>query len=204
MSNHDFGRQGHLEDQGLELPNLSPFMQRAYAYSGNYASAHDGDQSYQEDIHSDSNANLSPTGKHSRSGGLLYDNDTRSLLNFPGKGFVQEGATEIHSPVGDEKKKAKSAKKRRRFFKTLRILANSWWLMELLSSLIAVVAFGGIIATLGAYNHKPLTTWDFPITLNTLVSLLATLLRSSLITPIREGKAISHARIDCCSDTFDK
>jgi hypothetical protein len=62
-----------------------------------------------------------------------------------------------------------------------------WWK----GSALLVVALGlliAIISILAAYGGKPLPKWTLGLNLNTIVALLATSLRSSLVMVVENSK----------------
>ena len=50
---------------------------------------------------------------------------------------------------------------------------NDWWLLEILSWLLAALAFGMIILTLALHDDKPIPEWPSGITVNSLISVLS-------------------------------
>ncbi|KAF5661368.1 hypothetical protein FCIRC_11847 [Fusarium circinatum] len=60
--------------------------------------------------------------------------------------------------------------------------ACSVWLLEFLLLLFSGLLLGGICAILAHYNHKPLPDWNnlMGVTLNTLLAVLATVLRATI------------------------
>ena len=50
-----------------------------------------------------------------------------------------------------------------------------WWLWEVLGAIVSVVSTVAIVIVLAIHNGKPLPIWPLSITLNTLVSVLATI-----------------------------
>lgn len=68
--------------------------------------------------------------------------------------------------------------------------ASDWWLWEVLGCLTALVALLAIIITLNAHNNRPLPNWPFSITINSLVSVLATIMKASMMGPVSQGKTL--------------
>jgi len=66
---------------------------------------------------------------------------------------------------------------------------NKYWLYEIGASLLSLIFFIWIVVILKKYDHRRLTDWPYDIiTINTLVSILATALGSVLSVPVSEGK----------------
>ncbi len=70
-------------------------------------------------------------------------------------------------------------------------IANSWtwlvtdsWAMEYAGLTIAILALGSICATLGIYSGRPLSDWSYTINMSTILSVLATVLKGSMLLPV--------------------
>ncbi|KAF3398793.1 hypothetical protein DPV78_007025 [Talaromyces pinophilus] len=62
--------------------------------------------------------------------------------------------------------------------------ANNWWILEILAWLLSALAWVAVILTLHFYDGKPLESWKYEITLNTIVSLAATVAQAALAFPL--------------------
>lgn len=62
--------------------------------------------------------------------------------------------------------------------------AGDLWLFEALASIISLISLAGIVITLVLHADRPLPRWPFSITINALVSTLATISRSSLLVSV--------------------
>jgi hypothetical protein len=60
------------------------------------------------------------------------------------------------------------------------------WLYEMLSLLIAMAAFACVVVVLRKYENKPSPQWPSGITLNSVVSWIATIFRTCLLMPVAE------------------
>lgn len=58
-----------------------------------------------------------------------------------------------------------------------------WWLLELLSWFIGAFSVAALVIVLRHFDGQTITHWDFGLTLNGLISLLAGITRSSLLVP---------------------
>ncbi|EGX96760.1 hypothetical protein CCM_01418 [Cordyceps militaris CM01] len=61
------------------------------------------------------------------------------------------------------------------------------WTWEPLSLLASSAAFAAIVAVLRVYENKPLSSWKAPVSINTVVSILSTVFKGLLVTPISNG-----------------
>lgn len=66
---------------------------------------------------------------------------------------------------------------------------RSWW-AELALSALATAILVAIISLLANFHGKPQPSWTFGLNLNSLVALMATLLRSSILMVVEEGEVI--------------
>jgi Protein of unknown function (DUF3176) len=65
-------------------------------------------------------------------------------------------------------------------------LVYSRWLIELLASLVALLALAAIIITLVTHDGRPLPEWPFGISINALVSIFAVILKGTMMVPVAE------------------
>jgi hypothetical protein len=66
-------------------------------------------------------------------------------------------------------------------------LVTVWW-AETISLLMAIGAFLAIVTILAVYDNQEQPAWKYSLNLNTLVAILSTLLRASLVVIVEEGK----------------
>lgn len=66
-------------------------------------------------------------------------------------------------------------------------VVNSWWLFELLAWVISAIAMVVLIITLFLVDDHPLPHWPMKITLNSFISILATIVKAAMVVPIAEG-----------------
>lgn len=66
-------------------------------------------------------------------------------------------------------------------------LITNWWLWELASWLLAAASVAAMAALLGYYNNDVVPMWSYGVTINTLVSVLATTLKVGLLFPLAEA-----------------
>ncbi|KAI9711901.1 MAG: hypothetical protein M1812_007055 [Candelaria pacifica] len=66
-------------------------------------------------------------------------------------------------------------------------LVQNWWLWEIISLVTSVCATSGIVGVLVYFDGHPLPSWPYSITLNALISVLATISKAALLLPISEA-----------------
>lgn len=66
-------------------------------------------------------------------------------------------------------------------------VVNSWWLFELLAWVISAIAMVVLIITLFLVDDHSLPHWPMKITLNSFISILATIVKAAMVVPIAEG-----------------
>ena len=66
------------------------------------------------------------------------------------------------------------------------------WILEYITIVLAIAAFGCIIAVLALYNGKPTTDWGYTISLNAVLSTLSTVMKGAILLPV--GSALSQLK----------
>lgn len=66
-------------------------------------------------------------------------------------------------------------------------LANKYWIYELSSSVISVLALAGLITTLGSFNGQICPKWQTYVPIHTMVAITTAILRASMMLSITEG-----------------
>lgn len=66
-------------------------------------------------------------------------------------------------------------------------LANKYWIYELSSSLISVLALAGLFAMLGSFNGHARPNWPAYASMNTIVAITTAILKASMMLSITEG-----------------
>jgi hypothetical protein len=61
------------------------------------------------------------------------------------------------------------------------------WFWELISAIISLAALFGLLIILHKYNGRPQEEWTYKISINTLISVLSTIIRVSSLVPVAEG-----------------
>lgn len=71
---------------------------------------------------------------------------------------------------------------------------DDWWLLEVASMTINILTITTMASLLSVYQNRPLSVWTFWISLNTLISFLGTIAKTSLLyavsASISQGKWI--------------
>lgn len=92
------------------------------------------------------------------------------------------GADVWEEPLGPPQPHFTPPQPRRSFFSVL-----GSWVWELLSCLLALGALAGILVILKQFNGKALKDWPYSITINTLLSILVTIIKAAIVVPLAEG-----------------
>jgi hypothetical protein len=71
---------------------------------------------------------------------------------------------------------------------------NTWW-FEFASLSAAIAALIAIVITMAEYDSKEQPEWKYSINLNTLIAVLATMLRACMVVVAEEGK-VHRACVD--------
>lgn len=61
---------------------------------------------------------------------------------------------------------------------------NDLWLFEILAWVLGTICLGGIALTLSLHADRPLPNWPLSITLNALISTLASISKAALMVPV--------------------
>jgi hypothetical protein len=88
-----------------------------------------------------------------------------------------------HVDAASEKPPASGGKKGH----TIDRVVLTYWLFEVLCGMLSLACLIAITVVLYAFDNRPVPTWRYGITLNTIVSLLASVATFSLIVPITAG-----------------
>lgn len=64
---------------------------------------------------------------------------------------------------------------------------SGWWVIEIISCVVSVLALAAILITVGLMDGKALSYWPMEITLNTFVSFMSTVSKATLILPVSEA-----------------
>jgi len=66
------------------------------------------------------------------------------------------------------------------------------WIWEICAMLVSLLSMLAIVLVLRLHEGRPLPTWPFSITINSLVSVFATIMKATMLVPIAAG--ISQAK----------
>ena len=89
----------------------------------------------------------------------------------------------------------------RNIFGGLRKSTSYPWLLEILSSCLAVVALMAIIVTLAVHSEKPLPQWPHAISINALIAVFTAIFKGCLLMPVAEGRCLLN--VACDSNAYD-
>jgi hypothetical protein len=76
----------------------------------------------------------------------------------------------------------------RRFPRWLAALLERPWLSEIISLVLACIAFTTIVITLAIHQGRTLQEWPLLISINTLVAIFTAIFKAALVMPVAEGK----------------
>lgn len=86
---------------------------------------------------------------------------------------------EVKTSVSEKQERDKTQKKCRHFN------SHHWWLFEVGAEIVAFISLGMMLLVLWYYNGKPVAQWQYShVTLNGVVSFLATVARTGLMVPV--------------------
>ena len=89
---------------------------------------------------------------------------------------------------GGEPKDVNTARSRRWLrWNRSRNLANKWWLWEVLNCFVSFACLGSICAILAVYGDFPISKWLLPWSINSIIALFSTVMRSSMMEPVAAG-----------------
>lgn len=74
-----------------------------------------------------------------------------------------------------------------KIFRAWQNLANTYWIYELSSSLISLLALAGLFAVLGSFDGHARPKWPAYISINTMVAITTAVLKASMMLSITEG-----------------
>jgi hypothetical protein len=96
-------------------------------------------------------------------------------------------ATSVHASQSDRTRDSMGlAPKEPSFLKQLLFVLQTWWKEWVLLCLATGILIA-IVVVLRCFNDQPQPNWSLGLNLNTIIAVLATLLRSSLVTIVEEG-----------------
>ena len=93
----------------------------------------------------------------------------------------------IESLLGTVSEKLPALGRKRHTVDRIIRVASTYWLFEVLCGILSLACLLSIVVVLHAYDNGPVPTWRYGISLNTIVSLLASIATFSLIVPITAG-----------------
>ena len=74
------------------------------------------------------------------------------------------------------------------FHRWLADLPDRSWLPEVVSLLLACVAFTAIVVTLAIHQGRPLPQWPGLISINALIAIFTAIFKAALVMPVAEGE----------------
>jgi hypothetical protein len=92
-----------------------------------------------------------------------------------------------HKPFKGTEQFAYERSPRRTMQQTLHRVLSWGWTWEILSFGVAFASLAGIFALLAVQNERSLPHWPSQISVNTLLSVLVTIMKAAMVIPIAEG-----------------
>lgn len=130
-----------------------------------------------------------PTTEHLCNGAKGLQLADGSGNHHPDAILQQAYLSMLAQSIGREKFPPHITKKRQRMrlMKRCSHLATDWWLWELCATMTSLISFLAIILILRLHEGRPLPDRPFSITINSLVSIFATIMKAAMLVPIAEG-----------------
>ncbi|KAI3548412.1 hypothetical protein CABS01_07677 [Colletotrichum abscissum] len=125
-------------------------------------------------------ASMSPRASISVGHGALYQPQTSCLAS--NTDAVNEPTSETNSLTSDRTKSRNSKGSS----------SGCGWILEICALVLSITALVTVAALLLAYDGKPLSTWSFFLTFNTIISILGTISRATLAFAI--GACLSQEK----------
>lgn len=116
---------------------------------------------------------------YTNNGAFGKSNENSAATSFR---MGQIGADAWNEPLNNSGPQFTLPPPRRTFFGVV-----TSWTWELLSCLLAIGALIGILVVLKQFNGKSLQDWPYHFTINTLVSILVTIIKVAIVVPLAEG-----------------
>lgn len=92
----------------------------------------------------------------------------------------------------DEKKTFKQDVGRHRFSMHILGFLKPWW-MEVIASVLVLLAIMAIVLVLALYQNQPLPNWPFGISVNSLVSIFVVILKGGMLLILGEGFQLHYS-----------
>jgi hypothetical protein len=97
------------------------------------------------------------------------------------------GALERNNlPIENKKKPSRQNSSLSRFGRSDYHFLQPWW-MEIIASVLVLLAIMAIVLVLALYQNQPLPNWPFGISVNSLVSIFVVILKGGMLLILSEG-----------------
>ncbi|KFY56201.1 hypothetical protein V496_06756 [Pseudogymnoascus sp. VKM F-4515 (FW-2607)] len=87
-------------------------------------------------------------------------------------------------PINDVQQEAASPGRSNHNASAYLLLITDWWLLEIVGLSLCILSLMAIIIILVKYDGKPIYDWPYRITLNTVISIVATISQVALMLPV--------------------
>jgi hypothetical protein len=112
-----------------------------------------------------------------------YSAENKAASSEAADSLLRSETSDVHSARNRSRQKTAT---------TTRISIQQWW-QEWILMIISIGILIAIFVILRMYNNIPQPNWKFGLNLSTLIAVLATLLRSSLMSIVEEGVSTTQA-----------
>lgn len=107
------------------------------------------------------------------------------------KGFVSIESTEVELDDRNVPSRDTERQSSHHVQSVINDLADKWWLWEIVAWSTSLMGLVGVFLVLSHVDDKPVPNWvleigsvEFKVTINSVISILATLVKSSLLVPL--------------------
>ena len=117
-----------------------------------------------------------------------YSRSSKTLKNFESVNLIDASKTTCSTETFSVTSQDTRNRLARQHHVFIRETFLKTWAKECLLVLIATGLLIAIASILTSYNHQPQPGWGLGLNLNTIIALLATILRSTLVVVVEEGQ----------------
>ncbi|KAI5926300.1 hypothetical protein F4810DRAFT_589840 [Camillea tinctor] len=117
--------------------------------------------------------------------GRLEDEFTSSSSTLAASSRVNIAGPHDTEPLCDEQAmRGKEEMRKRRKIKSRKASSSWWWWWEIGGSLLSIIGLSLVIPVLKMVDNKPIESWPYTISPNSMISVLTTVTRTAMMVPI--------------------
>ncbi|KFY46556.1 hypothetical protein V494_00432 [Pseudogymnoascus sp. VKM F-4513 (FW-928)] len=100
--------------------------------------------------------------------------------------YSQEPDSIVYNPIpiNDVQQKAASSSRSNYNAGAYFLLVTNWWWLEIVGLVLCILSLMATVIILDKYNGKPINDWPYKITLNAVISVVATMTQMALMLPV--------------------